>query len=445
MADSTIQLGHGDIAISMINEQLDKVVDLTNTLVACDVIESVDKMSMQATLIIEDSEDLVGGWGMTGSEFITIQWKSPDQEIAAPEREHTFRIAELANIQPNSANTKKTVQMQLVSLLQWENAFTSINMVVEEPIHKAIEKIFQKLVDDGKQRGLKGLPEPVLDHSHKTQGKGRIVIPGMNPFEAIELLTARAINNSDMGKQEPMQYYAFYENKDGFHFRNMQAQMMLAESTFNSQKANYRYEYNPVTSAHGMSAASSDDKQLHFNPISIKQIRRSNMFQLAQTGGLGNMITKVDYLTKKVEQTMEMHGLYNYFYNLNLSDAFKEQYLTQKPTNSYENHMAYVDGSSDSDNIVESMSKKTAMMSLMYNNMMTMDVYGNSALTAGEVIYLLVNQAHNNMNELHVDEFMSGQFLIKDVVHRLRPGNVYKTSVVLTRPGHPEKKNEVNT
>ena len=74
-----------------------------------------------------------------------------------------------------------------------------------------------------------------------------------------------------------------------------------------------------------------------------------------------------------------------------------------------------------------------------------MDVYGNSALTAGEVVYLLVNQAHNNMNELHVDEFMSGQFLIKDVVHRLRPGNNYKTSVVLTRPGTPEKKNEVNT
>lgn len=446
MADPTIQLSSAAIGVVMymIDDAVGvRTIDLSPTLVSCDVVESVDRKTIQGSLIIQDSEDLMGGIGVTGAEMIWVSWQSQGTSKEAPQREVLFRIAEMSNITPLNNNTRKSVQFTLVAIEQWENAFSSINMVVEERIDKAIKKIYNKLVDDGKQRGLEDLkgPEP-LEICDKTSGKGRIVIPGMAPFDAIELLTARAVTEEQVDKLEPMQYFAFYQNRYGFNFANMQKQMM--------EDPKHEYEYNPISKGHGLDSVASDETQLHYSALELVQLRRNNLYQLAQSGGMLSRVTKVDYLTKSTNTIGRAHINTEYLpTEVHISRDIIDKYTDFGDIGGRaitpETHMAYVDGSSEEvNNIQEAMIKKTAMMSLLYSNMTGLSVHGNSALTCGENLNLKVMAAHSNVGPLHEDELMGGKYLIKDVTHQLRAGDQYTASLVLTRIGAPAAKNEVN-
>tara|TARA_Y100001963_G_scaffold68761_1_gene95847 strand:+ start:329 stop:1666 length:1338 start_codon:yes stop_codon:yes gene_type:complete len=445
MADPTLQLSSAAIGVVMYKDgDAGKPIDLTPSMISCDVVESIDKKTIQGALIIQDSEDLMGGIGVTGAEAIWVSWQSQDTSKEAPQREVLFRIAEMNNITPLNNNTRKSIQFSLVAVEQWENAFSSINMVVEERIDKAIKKIYDKLVDDGKQRGLIDLkdPEP-LEICDKTSGKGRIVIPGMAPFSAIELLTARAVTEEQVDKLEPMQYFAFYQNRHGFNFANIQKQMM--------EDPEHEYEYNPISKGHGVDSVASDETQLHYSALELVQLRRNNLYQLALTGGMHSQVTKVDYLTKSTNTIGQAHINTEYLpTEVHISRDIIDKYTDFGESGGRaitpETHMAYVDGSSEEvNNIQEAMIKKTAMMSLLYSNMTGLSVHGNSALTCGENLNLKVMAAHSNVGPLHEDELMGGKYLIKDVTHQLRAGDQYTTSLVLTRIGAPAEKNEVNT
>ena len=81
MADPTLQLSSAAIGVVMYKDgDAGKPIDLTPSMISCDVVESIDKKTIQGALIIQDSEDLMGGIGVTGAEAIWLGAEGEEEQ-----------------------------------------------------------------------------------------------------------------------------------------------------------------------------------------------------------------------------------------------------------------------------------------------------------------------------------------------------------------------------
>jgi len=195
------------------------------------------------------------------------------------------------------------------------------------------------------------------------------------------------------------------------------------------------YKLDPAQAVAGIAA----DKAYTIMQFSQKQ--RSSFFKAADDGAFNNQVALLDFTTKRVVKTTKKYD-HDAYKNLRdtvaVSDEWAEKFTEEPNTTNW----IYTDGLKlHRPNLVEAMHNKLFFRHLFQNNTVQLRIPGNSDLTAGQLIKVLVPETSTKKENRVNDKSMSGHFIIKDITHSFSFRTFYQ-SIVAVRVGDTELKNE---
>ena len=191
----------------------EKGIDINHMVAEFNIYESIFSSSVTGSLVIVDTKNLIGNLPIQGTERLSFKLSSkqtntsPENTIDCTEKSgHPMHIYKLANKEQLNDTTQKYT-LYFASREFVRNLRTRISESFEGTMDQMVNKIFK---DPNYLDSRKTL------HYQKTRNKDKVVIPNLNPFDAIGLLCKRSLPDSSTDKGAG---YLFYETTKGFHFR----------------------------------------------------------------------------------------------------------------------------------------------------------------------------------------------------------------------------------
>ena len=188
-------------------------IDINHMVVEFNIYESIFSSSVTGSAVIVDTNNLIGNLPIQGTERLSFKLTSK-QDNASPENSidcseksgHPMHIYKLANREQINDTTQKYT-LYFASREFVRNLRTRVSESFEGRMDQMVNKIFK---DPDYLDSRKRL------YYQKTRNQDKVVVPNLNPFDAIGLLCKRSLPDS---KSDKGAGYMFYETTKGFHFR----------------------------------------------------------------------------------------------------------------------------------------------------------------------------------------------------------------------------------
>ena len=433
MTDLVNPGGVGIKSLTLIKPDRTSFLQLLPQLFSIQILESINSKFIAGQAEIADTQDLLGRFGVIGGEFLIVEWQSESFMSTENDlRESVFKIVSIDSVTPSTNADALDYRLSFISELAYEDQYYGINKAFTNSISDTANIVFNELVDNA-------LDKPLLDTKNiittdDTEGVVDFVIPGDSVFDAMDYLTDNAFSSTDTSS-----YYLFFQNKDGYQFRNIEKLITEKWNEKDSEefKQIKRYTYG--------SMSAGQDTTNTFANYTIKglsQIQRNAFGAMTHDGRLHNQVNSLDYLTKSVSSTALK--MYEEYENYNLMEdklMISPEWKSIYGDSITESNWIYKDGSAREFHAAEALHHKWALNTLLYNNMISVVIHGNSSLTAGDIIEIIMPSTNSLSEEKADDNFIGGYFLIKDIRHKMRASN-YECELTLTRFGARDLRNE---
>ena len=217
----------------------DQGIDIQDLVVEMNIFESIYKHSITGSLVITDSINLIAKLPIQGTERLSFNLSTPGDtgvgpgfQIDCTERSgHPMHIYKLTDRQQLSEG------IQVYTLHFCSREFLrNLRTKVSETFEGRIDQMVYKILDD----------ENYLDsrryfNYQKTRNQDKITIPNITPFQAIEMLSKRALAESD---NDNAAGYYFYQTVQGFHFRSFESLCVTSNGV--PRKPKQVFSYGPV-------------------------------------------------------------------------------------------------------------------------------------------------------------------------------------------------------
>ena len=267
-----------------------------------------------------------------------------------------------------------------------------------------------------------------------TTGNRRYVIPNLNPFTAINILSEEAMSKVGQNDSTPSPHYLFFENKNGLNFRSLQ-------SLYNQELRDIFHVGDIGFDEKPIDGDKESGKTIqNFRRVLAYEIKtRNDLFQSGASGMLGGRLVTHDIFKKNYNVRT-----YNYFNdddfesNRRLSESksasriySKERFVssdfsnsttmvvpTSKTTKGFDaQHTTSkkLDGFSDATRLDEtSLQRRSRMNEYGGGLAIQMVVHGRTTLTVGDLIYLFVPSLGDTEAK---NKFYSGTYLVTKLRH----------------------------
>ena len=210
----------GDYALDSISihTHFGERIDIKKVVIELNIYESIYKNALTGSIVIGDSQNLVGKLELNGTERISFKLSTPGAESAASssgvnraivdasvETGHPFHVYKISDRQQiNPGTTVYTLHFGSREFMR--NMRTKVSQAYEGRLDTTVLKIMmdKNYIDTKKEMSM----EPT-GNAHK------IVIPNMRPYDAINMIAKRSLAQ----KSGAVGYY-FYETTKGIYFRS---------------------------------------------------------------------------------------------------------------------------------------------------------------------------------------------------------------------------------
>ena len=255
------------------------------------IMEDLFRPCMIAELHMIDGINLLKTFPINGSEYIDIEFQTPAETEKFTCRMYVYAITDLKIDVEN--------QMQRYTIKCCSQEFlTNVSTVVE----KGYDATIDQMVSDILTTNLKTTKLP-NSRIYPTQGPQHIVMPQINPFQAIEMLRCRA---SSAVRQSSS--FVFFENKRGFNFLTIEDLFQLGIS--NNPRKYYRYTAL-------MTTLQSEHAPFHIVDYVVNQ--QFNIIDAIKTGAYYGYLDSYDWNTKQVSTSIYTGSQFDQFSNLGAS------------------------------------------------------------------------------------------------------------------------------
>jgi len=159
---------------------------------------------MSGNIVILDSTGLINKLSFDGSEFILMDISKKDKQLR---RKKAFHIFKMTDRKSKSSNSESYV----LHFISDEFVYSEQKIINRSFKGKAYSEIVAEIltkdlkVDNNRLTGL----------FHKSSRMKEVVIPSMNPLEAINWCSRRAVNSDFLSD------FFFYENAIGYNFASL--------------------------------------------------------------------------------------------------------------------------------------------------------------------------------------------------------------------------------
>jgi hypothetical protein len=396
-------LGRLDYSIdsARITSSTGEVKEFKDLIAGIDVYESLLSPYIKVELTIVDSANLLESMPIIGQEKIQLTILEGNTAIR-----RTFYIGGVSNF----IKANNQAAMYVLKLITPEQMLNSL-LLVSQSFTGTIDSSIEKIVKDYLQSKIS-----VKD---KSIGNYTVVIPNWNPFQAIDWLARRGINNNKMP-------FAFYETwKDGFMFESYES--MFKKKTYN------RFVHKGGTTADN----DADNQAASYNVAFDYDLRDfANTYKNTLRGTFGAGMWVVDIATKsykfltydyekdfKKKKHLDQREFLNPDFKVagrKISEFAAVHHTVNKnskafgknPVNNYNNEVEFTKLETD------------PFVYQLTLNKINMSVRGRVDLCPGKIIEFAIDRTKPTVYGNTTDEnvYLSGRYLVLNTHHKMSSG-----------------------
>tara|TARA_R110001592_G_scaffold242386_2_gene503028 strand:+ start:2359 stop:3663 length:1305 start_codon:yes stop_codon:yes gene_type:complete len=426
--------GHYNLtACILVNQETKNAIDLMGgPLSAFTVTESINQNSMQFKADIHES--ISDAYSLLdGTEVLFCEWRSPAYVKELTPRRHVFRVTNIGGLFFDPQTERYEYTIAGIDELCYDQEYNNIGTAYSDTITSIADKIFNHALDNAIVELSE--PEGYKLKTDDTEGVVDLIIPNECPFKAIEYLRGYTYSS-----KHPSSQFLFFQNKDGYNFRNIES-LVTDGKSFLKSKVNRKmlsYTYAPAQQR----VNTSDNIEMSYQIENLVQFTKNNLYSDANIGAFHSCVNEIDYMFKDITVHEKKINTTDYI-GFDKKQIMPAKYLdtfNKEPTST---EYIYTDGfKTNRPNLAESINQKKLSSALFYSNMVQITVAGNSELTAGQVINITVPSRVITDREpgaaYDLNENLSGVYIIKDVQHIFVSG-IYTSIATLVRSNYAGK------
>lgn len=414
--------------------RLSEPVELKEVATDIDIFESLDKPYLTGQVLILDNERLYENADILGAETITIKIKSIRPQTKSIT--NRFYISKVVNTEKVN-NNMQILALHLIEDIGYISNLTNINKAYDGKCSEIIEKICREYL------------EHEIGSVSKDRQKVSLIVPNLNPVEAIKWIAARTTSISG---------YPFYCYStlalDKIYFNDLGT--MLSAPVLNQDMS---YKYNTVTQQ-------SPDPELRRRTIKSHKFstEMENLTKIIMKGLVGakyEFLNTTNYNQSKMNfdikrdlfDTMKDDGVLNAQANIPFSEKYmhngrsynehQNKTITQiRGSSAYEwPKRSFSEGIDTGDYRLEIISR--AMDNVLKKNPMTIVVPGVDFIdgdkhsTIGNNIRVEFQNSKPDTkgNEKRIDTKKSGNYLIYQTRHMFKK-EIYEVALTCVKIGN---------
>jgi hypothetical protein len=461
-------------------------INITSQVLNLSIYEDIFSPTVYGEVSIKDATNLLNGevqqgadfgFPIVGEEYLEITYKVTGQEAVV----RRFAIYSIKNISYDANLKARNYVLAFCSEEHLIDATTTVqkswkNTAISDMVKDILEKYLK--VNDTSPNG-KGKK---IYKIQRTRGPQDLIVPRLSPLEALKFFARRSIAE----KMFTSGSYIFFENKDGFNFCDIE---FLIQAGRQKRKANPEiYTYKHQNPRVGEDADGPDgDKAVNAykTVMNLKQKHKFDTIEKLKRGYFENEVQSLNLTDRSMNNVLfkfiDKYKDFNAMGNPNSHESSGKNLVW--PENSFDfiatvtenpptapkilglfsltkdlpesKHTKFFfipkDGTKPDTFLEEIYTNRASYMTRLAQNMYTVDVYGDTAITAGDLITIEIPEIHGMTEKQEEDRFLSGYFLIASIHHKLTSDSYHCTfdlykngysSPVVTTPGSPEPEPE---
>lgn len=411
-------------AVQLSNFDKSSTLNILPQLRSLSIYEDITRPTMCCELNIQDNINLLTTFPLIGEEYLQFSFMTPKQPDAEP-IQMKFRVYSLGGVSMGLQNRSQTYTLFGVS----EEHIAAISTTIEKSYEGTVAESVQDLLTSY----LNTKKDIFVD---TTKSTSPIVVPSMNVLRTIDFFRRRAVS-----PQYPSSSFVFFENKNGFHFRTVEA--LIKDGLSSNDKLFYKH--TPLVSASTESARALE----LFSIINYAEIAKQDNIDKIQLGTFDCVVSTYDFITKKydmVDFNWEEHEHKVVKTDQRALAGSKELLnklgeISGKKGNAKKamNYFLPKDASRPEHFIETSLGLRQAYATLVSQASLVILVPGNTRAAVGDVIKVDFStvQRDTRSNDNPKQTALSGDYLVSKLRHVIVPGTVisHRMSLELVRVG----------
>jgi hypothetical protein len=415
----------GDIEINHLTlvSRSGQSFDITELMLEVNIYQGIYDKTMKAEIVIGDATGLIDFLkmpknqvgGFAGSEVLLMSYRTPSEEY--DRNKHIFVLNSLSNRKRVEENMEVFV-LEGVSLETFATIDKKISRSYGGTRGNTVDKMMSSITREFYQSEAIRTTYTSFSSSNfnvkktitidDTKGLHKFVIPNLSISDTIDFMAMEATGDN-IGS-----FYTFYEDSNGFHFRNF-AKLV-------DQNIKETYSYEPSNYREGGKKA--DDPYFDaFKIIDFEVIKDVDMLDNMSGGLYGSKTILVDVLRKNtIEQNYSYEknaDKFSKFHHIVPGASLSTAVVDMKTTRFGHDQLSIFDKEAPK----PKSSERTAQFKRSYrkhisNKLLEVTVHGNSNLNVGDVVWLSFPVATTTEDGFREDKYMTGKHLITSLRHK---------------------------
>jgi len=396
-----------------------RTVDIRLITGSIELTENIFESCMIGKLQVYDSQDIRTVLPITGFDKLNLKFETPGMQgvnftESTGKQFHIYKI-EQVNQDPGNQRSQG-YDIYFTSKEYYYNFLTKVSRAYTGPVEYAIEDILRNKRYLNSTRSLTYEP---------TRTNAKYVIPSLRPFDAIKFLSTQSVSQKYNNAG-----YVFYETPAGYFFRSLESMYAMNGTVGRPHKFDYFYQIS--------NAGINVQKEMH-SVIKYHLGKPVNTLENMDRGMYANKLTVHDAFNKTVKtHTFDYYKTFgDYFHadNEQGNRTYTKQLLpyvpfddTNKDVSQFaESKTMVVTETSKVHNDYEftpakdTLPIRTSQRQSLYNNILSLQVHGNSLLGAGDMISfeLPLMRPVGDGEKQQSSPLISGRYLITSIKHTI--------------------------
>ena len=400
-----------------------KTMDIKGITLTMSITEDIFSNNMNGMITVYDTQDIRSIFPLTGLERLSLKLNTP----GLPGLDYThdngvpFQIYKVDSVRKDTSNDiGQFYNIYFCSPEMYNNQITTVSRAYAGPIEVAVKDIFRN-------KKYLNSKKPIFVEDTKTNAK--YVIPSLKPFSAINFLSTQALS----GKYNNAGYL-FYETSTGFHFRSLESMLAMGGSVARPTRWNFQSQ---ITQVKDTKKDEVKDIQKRMQQVIRYEFgKQVDALENIRSGLYANRLVVHDAFNKTIT-THDFNYKDNYEKGFHLESIGDEQDIDKHitpdtPLN--DTGKGLYDFADSKKMVVTETSKvhndyeftpasdtipKIASQKAGYRNMnMTLLVYGNTLLNAGDIVNFTVPVMQPGQSAIP-NPYTSGRYLIMAIKHTI--------------------------
>ena len=405
------------VSYRLAENNLPRTVDIKLITGSIELTENIFDSCMIGKLQVYDSQDIRTVLPITGMDKLNLKFATPGMDGVnfTEESGKQFHIYKIEQVQQDPNNQRSQgYDIYFTSKEFYYNFLTKVSRAYTGPIELAVEDILRNKRYLNSTRAL--IFEP-------TKTNAKYVIPNLRPFDAIKFLCTQSISQKYNNAG-----YVFYETPAGYFFRSLESMYALNGTVGRPHKLEYFYQIQNV----GVDV----EKEMR-SVIKYHLGKPVNTLENMDSGMYANKLTVHDAFNKTLKtHSFDYYNTFGDYFHAETESGNKTYVKQVLPFVKFDDTDKDVSQFADSKTMVVTETSKvhndyeftptkdtlpimTSQRQSLYNNILSLQVHGNSLLGAGDMISFdlpLMRPVGDNEKQ-QSNPYISGRYLITSIKH----------------------------